>query len=399
MADAQPARRRPLIVALLIACACLFLTSCQPSRPTESKSPQREAAAPSDLDRKSTVPNTAKGDGITDDTAALQSWLNAGGGRLSNGTFRITKGLVLNGDNRTLQTDNATIVADASDITVLTVAGKNAKVGVHIDGRNHAAYGLKVTGAGATIEDGIYENFWSKTQSARGIDATTSYGVVIRDNIIRNVVSVGDGIGGNNSGASRGIALNSTADAKASSFIMNNRLENITGEEGDAIHVLFNDGKSSPFNAGRVKISDNEVRNVSRRFIKVQASSVVVEGNKLHTDADTEPTNPSAAIDIIRSENVKVLDNQLDPDLTGGGIAVNGISSAPLRGIEVRGNVLRESNEKSAVGIYLNWTVSPVVRDNTVIGVSAGIEVRASTGAEVEGNAHEQSAEAAPGSK
>ncbi|MGJ3189216.1 NosD domain-containing protein [Paenarthrobacter sp. FR1] len=342
------------------------------------------------------VPNAAKGDGVADDTAALQAWLDAGGVRLADGNYRITKGLVLTGNNRILQSQNASILADGIDITALTVKGDNAKVSLHVDGLNRAAYGLKVTGSGALIENGRYENFRSETQSARGIDASTSGGIVIRNNWVRNVVSVGDGIGGNGSGAARGIALNSIESAQVSSFITGNRIENVTGEEGDAIHALFFDGTSRPFTAGMLTISDNDVSNVSRRFIKVQASYVVVQGNKLQADPGKAPTNPSAAIDVIQSEHVKVLNNSINPRVIGNGIAVNGAAMAPLRGIEVRGNVLQESVTEAGVGIYLKWTVAPVVRDNTVTGASVAVQLRSSTDADVQGNEHRQSIVAAP---
>ncbi|MET4622626.1 hypothetical protein ABIE18_004105 [Arthrobacter sp. 2762] len=390
-------RAQKWLISTFMACSCLLLAGCQTVQITApNATSSSETAAPYSMGGPSEIPNAAKGDGVADDTAALQAWLDAGGVRLTNGKYRITKGLILAGDNRTLQTQNATIVADGPDITALTVTGNYARVSIHVDGQSRAAYGLKVTGSGAIIENGCYENFRSETQSARGIDASTSGGVIIRNNWVRNIVSVGDKIGGNGPGASRGIGLNSTGDAQASSFITGNTIENVSGEEGDAIHILFFDGTANPFNVGKVNISDNDIRNVSRRFIKVQASYVVVEGNKLHTDTGAIPTNPSAAIDVIRSDNVKVLDNAIDPNLVGNGIAVNGIAKAPLRGIEVRGNVLRESGANAPAGIYLKWTVSPVVRDNTVFGGSAGVQIRSSTDEQVEGNAHNESLNAAP---
>lgn len=386
-------RTRVLIIGFLAVSCFIFLAGCQTNTGAVpgAKSSATAQAKPYSINNESAeVPNTAKGDGVADDTAALQAWLDAGGVRLADGNYRITKGLILTGNNRILQSVNATILADGIDITALTVRGDNAKVSLHIDGLNHAAYGLKITGSGALIENGRYENFRSATQSARGIDASTSGGIVIRNNWVRNVVSVGDNIGGNGSGAARGIGLNSEEAARVSSFITGNRIENVTGEEGDGIHALFFDGASRPFTGGKVTISDNDISNVSRRFIKVQASYVFVQRNKLHADVGGAPTNPSAAIDIIQSEHVKVLDNSINPLVIGNGIAVNGSPMAPLRGIEVRGNVLQETVTQAGVGIYLKWTVAPIVRDNTVTGASAAVQLRSSPGADVEGNEHKQ---------
>jgi hypothetical protein len=329
------------------------------------------------------APYNAKGDGITDDSAALQAWLNAGGTRLASGTFRITKGLTLSGDNRRLYTENAKIVADGTNITALTVTGRNASVSAFVDGINKASNGVKVTGPGAVLENGWYQNFRSTTQSARGIEARTTGGITIRNNVIRNVMSVGDGTLGNGNGASRGIVLSGPAAATADSVISANLIQNIFGEEGDAIQVLFFDGKTStPFSSGRVAVSDNNIWNVSRRFIKIQASNVTVERNKLNFYVTTSPSNPATSIDIIHSETVKVIGNEVNPNLLGPVvIAVRGPLGAPLRGIEVRSNIIRQAATKKSVGIYLTWTTAPSIKDNLFYITGTAVQMSYTTGA------------------
>ncbi|MCU1568612.1 MAG: hypothetical protein JWQ56_3549 [Pseudarthrobacter sp.] len=362
------------------ACLSIVLAGCRPLG-------NADTGTPLPLNPKS-APYNAKGDGVSDDTAALQAWLNAGGVRLANGTYRVVRGLILAGNDRRFYTDNARILADALDITVLTATGKNASIRADIDGNHKAAYGLKVTGAGAVVENGRYENFWSATQSARGIDATTSGGIIIRDNVIRNVESVGDETRGNGPGLSRGIGLNAKVPASAKSLITGNHIENITGEEGDAIHVLFFDGRSDCFNSGNVTISDNTIRNVSRRFIKIQASNVAVLRNRLDFDLTRLPANPSSAIDVIRSEYVKVIGNEINPNLLRNGIAVNGASTRRLRGIDIRDNVLRQNEDKTVAGIYLKWTTSPIVQSNSVYGGGVDVLLGSSNNAVVRDNAH-----------
>ncbi len=394
-------RGTPQLAATVLACAALLIAGCQPG-PIPGGGvmlPERAAAAAGlsagpatagnveALDPKG-APFNARGDGVTDDSDALQAWLTAGGVRLAGGTFRIVKGLTLAGDGRHFHTDNAKILADGTDITALTATGNHATIRVHIDGNNKAADGLKVTGAGAVVENGRYENFHSATESARAIDATTTGGITIRNNIIRNVVSVGDRTRGNGPGFSRGVGLNATAAATASSVISGNTIENILGEEGDAIHVLFSDRASNPFNSGKVAVSDNVIRNVSRRFIKVQASNVAVERNKLHFDLPTPPANPGSAIAVIRSEYVTVTGNEIYPNLIGGGISVTGTSRAPLRGIDIRTNVVRQKDSKDAVSIYVNRTSSPTVLDNIVYGGGTAVAIGSSTNARVGGNVH-----------
>lgn len=395
---------------VLTACLGLLLAGCQPPGNTDTATPgsrtdwAQTANMAEPANNLATVqltlatkalalnpklaPFTAKGNGVTDDTAALQAWLNAGGVRLANGTYRIVKGLTLAGNNRQFYTDNAKILADGTNITALTVTGNNANIRASIDGNRRAALGLRVTGAGAVVENGRYENFRSATGSARGIDATTTGGIIVRNNVIRNVVSVGDKTIGNGPGSSRGILLNAGAAATAGSVIRGNRIENITGEEGDAIQVLFFDGRANPFNSGKVSVSDNQIRNVSRRFIKIQASNVNVERNTLNFDLATPPAHPGPAINVIRSQNVKVIGNRINPNLIGADISVTGFSTAPLRGIEIRDNVLRQKNNKAATHIYVKWTSSPTVVNNRIYGGGAAVRIVSSTNARVSGNTH-----------
>ncbi|NUU30041.1 right-handed parallel beta-helix repeat-containing protein [Arthrobacter sp. C9C5] len=366
----------------------MLLSGSHPIRAADREQPRLDSKTGVDelvLNPKN-PPFNAEGDGLTDDTVALQAWLNAGGSLLAEGSFRITHGLTLDGDGRTLNTMNAKIVADGVDITALTVTGNNSRVSVYVNGNNKAAYGLRVTGSGSVIENGRYVNFRSVTQSARGIDITTTGGALVRNNVVRNVVSLGDKTRGNGPGFSRGIGLNARGPASAESYISNNLIENITGEEGDAIHVLFYDGMANPFNSGKVTISDNTIRNVSRRFIKVQASDVAVERNKLNFDLPSAPKYPSSAIDVIRSQDVRIIGNEINPNLIGNDVAVNGTSTAPLRGIQISDNVLRQTCSKKSVNIYLKWTSSPVVRNNVVHGGGTGLGMDSSTNALLGGN-------------
>jgi hypothetical protein len=385
--------------ATVVACLGLLVGGCQPIHSGDTAALLRGGTVwshplarnvgqgASHLNPKD-APFDAKGDGVTDDSAALQAWLTAGGSRLADGTYRITTGLTLAGQARQLYTENAKILADGYDITALTVTGNKASIRVHVDGNYKAAYGVKVTGAAAVVENGRYENFYSTTQSRRGIDATTSGGIIVRNNTIRNVVSVGDATIGNGNGSSRGVGLNADVPATARSIISGNYIENIAGEEGDAVHVLFYDGTASPFASGDVAISDNKILNVSRRFIKVQASNVVVERNELNFNLTAVPEHPSSAISIIQSENVNVTGNRINPNLIGSCISVAGAIGEPLRGIQLRDNVLRQEETKAAVSIYLSWTTSAIVQDNTVFGGGVAVSLDSSANAGVKGNTH-----------
>lgn len=329
-----------------------------------------------------------KGDGIADDTSALQAWLDAGGIRLGDMTCRITGALTLSGDNRHFYTDNSILVADTVGITVLNVTGNNCTISVRIDGANKASYGVKGTGSGCIVENCRIENLYSNTNTARGIEYTTSGGVTIRRNTIRSVNSVGDATGGNGNGFARGIALIAANGAAATerSYITNNIISDVIGEEGDAIAILFFDGVANPFLSAKVTIARNEIKNVSRRFIKIQGSDVVIHKNILNYDLTTTPVGGTTAIDLIQSEYITVTDNEINPNLIGGSIAANGTSGASLRGITVRGNIIRQAETKTGAHIYLNYVTDPSVTHNVIRGGGGGILIGSSNHAFVAWN-------------
>lgn len=329
----------------------------------------------------------ARGDGVSDDTAALKAWLAAGGVALTDGSFRITSGLTLLGDNRQLLMHNAKIIADEHNITALTVTGNNARVSVYIDGNHKANYGIKITGAGAIIESSVIENIFSSTTTARGIEATTGGGCVIRNNVIRNIRAVGDSILGNNNGAARAIILISTAAATKESVIGGNFINNVVGEEGDAIQILFYEGSSTINPSADVTIADNEIFNVSRRFIKIQASNARIINNTLGHDGSL-PVYPGNSIDIIRSDTVTVSDNRISPNPLGVAINVVGAEGTRAKDSVIKNNLIRQDNAKNYISIFMNYLSEAVVRDNTIFGGGSAVAIGNSTSLLVQGNVH-----------
>ncbi|QOD05694.1 right-handed parallel beta-helix repeat-containing protein [Pseudarthrobacter sp. BIM B-2242] len=384
VADAKPAgsqlKRRKLLgfgaFATLVAgfSAAASLGSAAPAAATTGLTPDARDYG-------------AVGDGSSDDTEPLKKWLAAGGSELTDGVFRITSGLTLLGDNRTFCTRNARIVADQADITALTVQGANTKISAHIDGNNKANIGLKISGPGATVESSTIENFYSKTTAARGVEVTTGGGCTVRDNLIRNVGSLGDTTLGNGNGSARAILLSNSGAASQKSVIAGNTIDNVFGEEGDAIQILFYDAAASINASADVTISGNDISNVSRRFIKVQASNVRIVGNTLG-HAGVTPANPSNSIDVIRGDDVTISDNRIAPNPLGVVINVVGSAGFLCRRVVIRDNVIRQDDEKKYTSMFLNYLSQAVVRDNTIFGGGTAIAIGNSTVVSVQGNIH-----------
>lgn len=317
----------------------------------------------------------AKGDGTTDDTVALQAWLDIPGKNkiLRNGVYRVTSGLISTEEGRTIKTEGATILADGNEIVALTVTGDNNKISVKVNGNNKAAVGVLVLDASlCEVTDCRIENLYPKARSARGIDIYTSGGSFVANNFIRNVNSTANAIIGDDRGSARGISVHSESKATQPNTVINNYIETIIGEEGDGIHFLFYDNTGAPFLDSMGTIRGNTIKNVNRRAIKVQANDCEISENKhINTLPLDELPRASALIGVINSKDVVIKDNTLDARYFSG-IRVDGDVNQKSSGIRIIGNTIKggltpgSGSRNDTVGIYYNYMVNSVVNNNTI---------------------------------
>ncbi|MGM7720483.1 hypothetical protein [Metabacillus sp. Hm71] len=317
----------------------------------------------------------AKGDGVTDDTTALQTWLDSPGKNkiLKNGVYRITSGLLSSEEGRTIRTEGATILADGNEIIALTVTGDNSRVSVEVDGNNKAAVGVLVLDASlCEVVNCRIENLYPKLRSARAIDAYTSGGIFIANNFIRNVNSVTNTTIGDDKGSSKGIVVHAETKATQPNTVIDNYIDTIIGEEGDGIHFLFYDNVSYPFLDSMGTIRGNTIKNCNRRAIKVQANDCEVSENKhINTLPLNELPNATASIGVINSSDVVVKDNTLDAEYFTG-IKVDGYDVVRSSGIRIIGNTIKggltpgSETRNETVGIYYNYIVDSVICNNTI---------------------------------
>lgn len=330
----------------------------------------------------------AKGDSVADDTAALQAFIDDGGWLIINGSYRITGQLNLSANKARLVTmGGAKLVADTVNQTMINVTGNDCFISAELNGNSKANYGIKVTGGGSVIENSNIYDVYSTTSTARAIDVATTLGTTIRLNRINNIISTGNVTQGDNNGAARAIAFNGTVVTTKRSTISHNIIDNIVGEEGDAIQVLFYDGVNPKYLSAKCKVFANEISNVSRRFIKIQASDVQVIENKLTHDG-TVPTYPANSIDVINGDNVHVIGNQIDPNPLTICISITGASDAICNDIIVRENEIRQSDAKNALSIYCNFLNRSTVDFNDIRGGSTAVSMGNSTICSIVHNKH-----------
>jgi parallel beta-helix repeat protein len=328
----------------------------------------------------------AVGDGINDDTLAIQGWLNDGklNKTLRDGVFRITSGLVSSVVGRTIRTEGATILADGTDITALTITGDKTKVHVDIDGNSKSAIGVLVQAAKCHVKKCNIENIYGTNTAANAIRVETSSGVSVTDNEITNVSAKGNATFGDNAGASRAIVVTSTTAATSKNIVKNNIISGITGEEGDAIQFLFYDGSTLPFLDSQGVIQGNFIKNANRRAIKIQASNVkVIDNTHMNTLTATDAPNAVAVINVIQSNNVTVKGNEMDASLFVG-ISVTGTSTSRVSKCVIEDNVVRGGSTQ--VGIYFDYLDNSTIEDNTIYDGSHGISGSNSNSVSVSAN-------------
>lgn len=299
----------------------------------------------------------AVGDGVTDDTAAIQAWLDAPAKvkTLPEGDYSATGGFVSSTDGLFI-TGPGRLVAKTAESILLTFSGKDVTVdGLKIDGKNLARYGLRMTGENHCVRDCVVENIKSTTSTARGIESSTLGLVRIYNNVIRNVVAVGNATQGDSNGLSRGILLHANDNKTSPAFCYNNYIENIGGEESDAIAVLYSNAvtEADVYESGWTKITNNTIRNCGRRHIKLQGSNVWVDGNWCYNLPGYVQQNPSSVIDIVQGSHIRITNNVVKEAGNSAPMSVAGPSTTVrVKDVEISGNRFEEGDNASPV-IYV----------------------------------------------
>jgi len=322
----------------------------------------------------------AKGDGTTDDTAALQSWLNEPGVAkyLPAGVYPISTGLTSSLADHVI-TGPGVLKVTTAEIDALTLTGARPVVdGIGIDGNSLGRYGIYTTGEDPTIERTRIFALKSLTGSTRGIYTSSAGGAIIRNNRISNVGGPGNASQGDGNGMVRAIVLHANANAAVPSLCVGNRIDNIWGEEADAISLLYSDAvtDADAYQSGFALIQGNIIRNSGRRYIKVQGSDVVVDGNWCWATPDFVPSNPSSVLDLIQGDRVRFTRNRVyDTGLTSA-LSIKGPTDVYSKDITIDGNYLSEGESTSPV-IYSANAEDVTITGNTLVGgsnyVSAGL--------------------------
>lgn len=266
----------------------------------------------------------AKGDGVHNDTAALQTAVNA----LKEGdTLYIEPGRYLI-DRLNIIRRNVAIIGSKDSVllcanvihTFVSVRGEGIRIeGISIDGANKAARALSVFRNSRNISiinthvSNVFNNGQSFVVAGIKIYGDTS-DILIDGCTVSNVSTTVNGVIGDSHGASRGIMITpfrGGGEGDSVNVTVQNSVISDIGprEDGDGI-VVASDG----LDQGDVvaTIQNNQFNNCAKRAIKIHGGRVIVRENTINNHfpgRHADRTDGMYSAISVYGSNVSILDN------------------------------------------------------------------------------------------
>jgi len=267
----------------------------------------------------------AIGDGVTDDTAAIQAAFNSAATEIlfPTGTYIISN--LLNDSTPALTSSVANrvihgpgVISALSQVkSAIRITGDNTTVSLHIDGNNYIGYAINIAAENPTVI-GCFIHDLNGFDNWAGIAIKLSFNgldtsALITNNVIKNLQGVGNAIAGEGIGMQRAIAHSTDQNCTKTIFITNNIIEDVFGEEGDSV-VVSASVSTSPYGTLRVPcvIANNTFNGWSRRAVKIACDSVVVSNNYFTNDLSVTLSSLQRVIDATNGSNITVNGNTFD---------------------------------------------------------------------------------------
>ena len=243
----------------------------------------------------------AIGDGVTDDTNSINKCFACFNvTELTNKTYKV--GNLVVGSNKTIRNgkfvsgDNATRVIYGDGVTDITVYN------IEVNGGHSTSVGIFFRDASRVTIDNCYvHNMYREDKEVFGIHFARTHHSVISNCKITDIDSKSNSTLGDSAGACRAIVIQECQSVTVSKNYISDILAK---DDGDGIH-LINEGNQTRRD---IYITNNYIKNCSRRFIKVQANYVVIENNVFDLDSNFMPYDGWQYVDygiqIYRSNTI-----------------------------------------------------------------------------------------------
>jgi hypothetical protein len=305
----------------------------------------------------------AVGDGVADDTAAVQLAANAASGKclyFPPGSYKLVNGIDVTGDNTDIRGDSATIVYPQTTATYnhcIRLFGNSCKIsGLRIKSptglvRDDTGFGISVGSVGTHTDNVIIENCIIDGIASAGIWFSNVSNVKVSKNIIINCLA--DGVH----------FADGCFDISAT--------DNVLRENGDDNIAIVNDTVGSPY-VGRFTISNNNIEggtaNSGHGIALIGAVDGVVSGNVI-TSTVAAGVGTYAWGDTYKTGQLLISGNKITNCGVGGTTFGGcGISLQQSNNVSIIGNHITNlaySSTKTCGGINAASSTRLVISSNT----------------------------------
>jgi hypothetical protein len=343
----------------------------------------------------------AVGDGVTDDTSAIQAALNStatsvyfpsGSYRVANNGTTGDPAISSSVANRRIFGEGI-ITATSQVKRALGITGNNTTVTLHFDGNLNIGTAIYVAADNPVITGCRISNLDGKT-TWQGVGVHLAFdgrdtSALVSNNVIKNLQGAGDGVGGNGVGMQRAVLVETDQNCNNAVFITGNNIDTVQGEEGDAI-VVAGGTSASPLTLPCV-IANNVVKSWNRRAVKIAANGVTVANNYFTNNLPSSLPTLQRVIDATSGSNLLFSGNTFDRCLYHAQIAVFLDSPQIGNNIKVVGNTISGigATVASSLMTVRSYGTGITFQNNCVIAeghTGASVDIRDSADVVVAGN-------------